>query len=262
MKKKEIEIFVKYCKKYKLFGFFILFFIIMFLGKLIMILCFKGSNEFFDLFYTLFLGLSMSALFYYWIEYKREYKTIERNKEKVLENLNELEKRLEDIYTNKRHYKILWSYYLEIFDFLESLLGITFEYNWFETSYVESIKIIQIQDYYKFFKRKKDNILEQIQIGEELSMKNEEDFSEKLENSIKFNSIKNDIFSKKKRKESLSISSNMKTKIEEITGKRYTISGLSDNNTYYKYCEEEILIIQSLLLIIYEIKKVVKKLEI
>ncbi|MGB6127673.1 MAG: hypothetical protein WBG30_02890 [Psychrilyobacter sp.] len=259
--KKEVDIFNRYRKKYKLFGGFVFIFVFMFIIKLILNISLNYSNETLDMFYNVLLGSSMSALFYYWIEYKRKYVIIEKNKEKILEELKKIDKMLEEVYYNKRHYEIKWGYYLEIFDYLEKIIKITYKYDWFETSYVESLMWIQIQDNYKYLRNKKNKIEEIKKEGERLSIKEDsDDLDKKMSQSIKFEEIKKDIIKNGKLKKRLRVSDEMQKRIEKVTGDKVQIGG--GYNFYYRYYEEEILIIKCLFVITDEVREVVRKLKI
>lgn len=258
--KKEKIIFNRYRKKYKLFDIFLKSFSMLLGVKILLQLFGTDLNSFFNNWYNIFLGLSMSALFYYWIEYKRTYINIEKNKEKVLKILEKVEGVIEKVYSTKRHHSIKWDYYLESFDHLEYLIGITYKFSWFETSYVESLMWIQIQDHYTYFKRKKHKILEKEQVGEKLFKKEGSNFDKKLSQAIKFEEVKEDVRNNEELKRRLCISDEMERKKEEVTGKKLGIGGAW--NFYYEYCEEEVLIIKCLLVITDDIRKIVSKLKV
>lgn len=256
--KKEKIIFNRYRKKYKLFNFFLISFLILLVIKILLQLFGTDLNSFFNNWYNIFLGLSMSALFYYWIEYKRKYVILEKNKEKILEELERIGSMIEDVYYTKRHHNIKWDYYLKIFDYLEKIIKRTYKYNWFETSYVELMMCLQMQDHYTYFKNKRDNILGMEQLGKQLLKDESSDFNKKLSQEIEFEEIKKDVRNNEKLKRRLFISDEMKKSIEGITGKKLGIGGAW--NFYYEYCEEEILIIKCLLVITDEIREIVRKL--
>ncbi|MEI6856270.1 hypothetical protein [Psychrilyobacter sp.] len=61
-------------------------------------------------------------------------------------------------------------------------------------------------------------------------------------------------------KSGLILNDKMSKRIEKVTGSE--IPEIGSNNSYYEYCEEEVLIIQFLLIIIDDIREIVRKLKV
>lgn len=177
---------------------------------------------------------------------------------KILKNIDGI--KLKEVYSLEEDYEKKWDFYLKFFDNLEKTISRASKYSWFETSYVESMKKLQTQDYYKYFKRKRHKILEMKEEGKKLSIEKGSDFDKKLSQSIGFEEIREDIITNEHFKDGLILSDEMSKKIEKVTGSE--IPEIGTNNFYYDYCEKEVLIIQFLLLITNDIREIVRKLKV
>jgi len=186
---------------------------------------------------------------------------LELKKEKTLKILQNIDGiKVKEVYYLEEDYEKKWGFYLKFFDNLEKSINRSCKYNCFETSYAESIKKLQIQDYYTYFKRKRHKILEMKELGQKLFKDEGRDFDKKLSQAIEFEEIRKDVINNNSLRDELCLSDEMKEKIERVTESEIQLGGAC--NWYYDYCEKEVLIIQFLLVIVDDIRKIISKLKV